>query len=283
MVFVSSRPMLTLALLAVSAGCSPQTSKHSSEARSDGYNQAGKSTLSLEGSWQAAEVDGRTLVGVTLKGANGVLAWEPDCAGWWIKYRQDGGAIRFTPMSRPPGGTEVVCLIGFPESLGSIFGALAGANRIEASDAGSIRLTGGGHTVLLERLLPAAQRPVRSLEGRWSVATLDGKRLPKGSLAFIATADIITWEPSCAAQARSYAIENDRISIARMPDAPPPPPPIGGQIAPPPRPICAIGLHPHLQLAFAAMEAATHIRPTTDGGLMINGNGREIVLLPVTG
>ena len=273
------RHLIVVALIPAVTGCSPFPRERSSQEKS-AKPGGSANALSIEGAWQVAEVDGQSLVGVTLKGANGVLTWEPACAGWSISYQQDGPALRFITDDRPPGELRVVCAIGFPESLPSVFRVLPALNQIDVPKAGSVRLAGGGHVVRLERLLSEADRPVRSLEGRWSVSMLDGKRLPKGSLKFTATRDAITWEPSCARQVRSYFIENDRIAVRKMPESPPPPPPIGGQVAPP-RTICTIGLHPDLKSAFATMEEATYVRPASAGSIIFKGNSREFVLTPI--
>ena len=268
-----------LALILMLCGCEPSPSEQPWQAQSGNQSQPSSARPDLDGPWQVAEVDGRTIVGVTLNGANSALVWEPDCAGWFIKYRQGGAAIRFISNNRPPEASQVVCLVGFPDSLPSIFGALAGVDRIEASDTRSVRLTGGGHVIRLEQLQSAAERPVASLEGRWNVSTLNGKRLPTGSLVFSATTNFITWEPVCARHERSYTIENDRIAITQMPDTPPSPPTLDARVVPP-RPICAIGLHPKLQSAFTAMEKATHVRPARAGSVKIEGNGHELTLTP---
>lgn len=276
MAFVLFRTFTILAAILASSGCNQSASDQSSQAQPDKQTGAGKAGPGLEGAWQVAEVDGRTLVGVTLKGANGALFWEPGCAGWFIKYRQDGATIRFKSKSSPA-KMRVVCAIGYPKSLPSIFRALPALDRIEFLNTGSVRLTGAGHVIRLERLLSPAKRPIQSLAGRWSVSTLDGRRLPKGSLVFSATRDVITWQPSCAGQTRSYVIENNRIAIGRMPDTPPPPPPLDAPVA---RLICTIGLPPELMSAFSAMEKVTHVRPASAGGITMTGNGHQIVLIP---
>ena len=272
------RHLIVVALILAVTGCIPSPSERSSQEES--AKQGGSATaLSLEGAWQVAEVDGQSLVGVTLKGANGVLSWGPACAGWFISYQQDGPVLRFIADNRPPGELRDVCAIGIPESLPSIFRVLPALNQIDVPKAGSVRLAGGGHVVRLERLLSEAERPVRSLEGRWSVSMLDGKRLPKDSLKFTATRDAIMWEPSCARQVRTYFIENDRIAIRKVPESPPAPPRIGGQVAPP-QLTCTIGLHPDLKSTFASMEEATHVRTASGGSIVIKGNSREVVLTP---
>lgn len=278
MAFVLFRTFTILAAIIAIGGCKQSASDQSSQAQYINQNGADKAGPNLEGAWQVAEVDGRTLVGVTLKGANGALFWEPGCAGWLINYRQDGATIRFKSKSSPA-KMQVVCTIGYPESLPSIFRTLPALDRVEVLNTGSVRLTGPGHVIRLERLLSPAERPVESLAGRWSVSMVDGRRLPKGSLVFSATRDVITWQPSCADQARNYVIENDRIAIGRMPDTPPPPLPLDAQVAPP-RLICTIGLPPELASAFTAMEQVTHVRPANAGGIIMTGNGHEIVLTP---
>lgn len=276
MTFVIFRKFAILVVILAISGCKPPATDQSSQKQYGKQNGAEKAEPNLEGAWQVAEVDGRSLVGVTLKGANGALFWEPGCAGWLINYRQDGATIRFKSKSSPA-KMQVVCAIGYPESLLSIFRTLPALDRVEVLNTGSVRMTGPGHVIRLERLLSPAERPVETLAGRWSVSKLDGRRLPQGSLVFSATRDVITWQPPCADQARSYVIENDRIAIGRMPDAPPPPPPLDAPVA---RLICTIGLPPELMSAFSAMEQVTHVRPANAGGLTMTGNGHEIVLIP---
>jgi hypothetical protein len=268
-------PLLVVGALILS-GCNP-LSERSSQAQFAKQSQPGQPRSALEAAWQVAEVDGRTLVGVTLQGKAGVLSWEPSCAGWFISFRQNGVAVSFKPERSSPEGARTVCLVGFPDSLPSVFGALPMLTRVEKPDANSVRLTGGGHTIRLERLQSAAERSVRSLNGRWSVSTLNGERLPEDSLVFSGTDDVITWEPACARQSRGYTIENDRIAIVRLPGAPPPLP---GEKVVPPELICAIGLHLKLKSAFAVMDKATHVRLSVAGDVKIEGESHALTFTP---
>lgn len=260
-----------------SAACSPNPNQEMSVENSSSSGSRASVKI-LDGNWQVAAMDDEWIVGIILNGDNGTLSWEPECAGWSRPYQQTASAIRFFGSSNPPEERRVVCSIGFPDQLPRIFDILPMLDRIDAVETRSIRLSGRGHYILLERPLPAADRAVKSLEGRWKASTLDGNKLSNQGLQFAATANSITWQPRCAGQARTYAIENDRFQAYRLPPPAPPPPPSSQGVAP--APVCVLPLHPELEIVFAAMDAATHIHPAKDGGIVIRGAGRELVLIP---
>lgn len=260
-------------------GCSQDPSQHSTGGNAIDLREPDAASTRLEGSWQVAAVDGQSIVGVTLQGNDDTLAWEPACAGWSISYQRDASSIRFFNIAGPTEELRIVCSIRYPDRLPSIFHILPLLDRVEAVEGGRIRLSGRGHSILLERRLSDADRPVKTLEGRWRVSALDGEELAIRALQFVITANIITWQPSCAGQARAYVIENERFRVYPLPPPAPSPPP-SSQIVPP-APVCVLPLHPRLESAFAAMDAATHIRPVGNGEIMIEGDGRELVLMPI--
>lgn len=236
---------------------------------SPGGSEGSSSPTGLRGGWQVASIDRNPLVGVALVGDDDALAWLPVCAGWSTTYRRHGTAIRFAAGQRTSGDPRASCKIGHPAALPRIFHVLPLLDRIDERD-GTIRLSGGGHEIILERPLPDDARAVRSLGGQWMATTLDGTPLEL-ELQFSATRDLLSWLPDCAGQARTYAIENNRISIRphvrTAPDGANPP-------------ICTVPVHPTLMSVFAAMEAATHVRPLPGGGVRLEGNGRSVTLMP---
>jgi hypothetical protein len=278
MISLSFRHIVIVLMNVALCACAPEQQSSKSEAAK--VSRPNAAYTSLEGDWQVAGVDGETVIGIALTGNDETISWKPDCAGWSIAFRQDGTAIRFVNKNQQREEPRTVCAIGYPDRLPDIFRILPVLNRFEALGGKSIRLSGGGHVIDLERPLTVVQRQVPSLAGRWSVHTLDGNRLLKRSLVFVATNDFITWQPPCADQARAYAIENDRISVRLHPGISGEPPPPEVQ-AVPPRLVCTIALHPMLPSAFAAMEAATHVRPAANGAITMEGNGRDVTLIPL--
>ncbi len=105
--------------------------------------------LSLTGEWRVAGIDGREIdraYGLALSGNAERLWWEPGCAGQGLGYAISGN--RFTPVPPDP-APRAVCDIGFPPEVPQIWVALMVADRIERTEAGGIRISGGGRSVLL--------------------------------------------------------------------------------------------------------------------------------------
>ena len=232
----------------------------------------------LTGDWLVAAIDGVTVTGVALNGENGRLSWTPACAGWTKRYRIDGNAIRFH-VDKPETEAQTVCAIGFPERVPEVFHRLVDMNKVEAIGGTSVRLSGASHNILLERPIPRTKLPVGTLAGRWQVTSLDGRKLSNEPPIFSATDTDLTWEPSCAGSGRSYHIENDRITVRARPASSPPPPPNAQPVTPPP--VCAIAPHPQLVAIYAAAEVATHVRPAPGGGVILDGNGHSVTMMPI--
>ncbi len=268
------RSGIALAVMILANGCHPSPERGSPQSGRASSNSAQDAAPSLAGDWQVASVDGRRLVGVSLKGRDGMLVWEPACAGWSIPFEQDGTALRFiTRKPSPEGELHVVCSIGYPDAVPTVFRILPLIQRMEVPSQGHISLSGGEHVIMLERPVPRSAWPVRTLKGRWTVSSIDGRKMANSALAFEADESTIHWLPRCAAQNRSYVIENDRILVFAAPTVPVPPP---GAAAPPP--VCALPIHPDLETAFTAMGAADSVRLLKGGSIAIDGNGHEVIL-----
>lgn len=242
---------------------------------------ANLSDTSLAGNWQVAAIDGKPVVGVLLTGTDAILGWAPSCAGWMVRYQRSGQAIEFKRTGKAD-QVRTVCAVGYPDELPRIFEILPDMQRIEIQPDSELHLSGNGRSLTLERPTARADMAVPTMRGTWRVSSLDGNAIPEGvAPTFVADDDMISWSVRCAQQDRIYHIENDRF-VARdprtfFPPTPPPPPPLQVQ----PRPICAIGLPPHLEDTFKAMDAATTITRSEGHGIKLEGGNRTLTLHPI--
>ena len=105
------------------------------------------------------------------------------------------------------------------------------------------------------------------LTGTWTAQALDGSDLPVG-IELEASFDAIWWEPGCAGQGVSYTIEGSNFAA--------PEPGNPGEV-------CHIGFPPELTAIWSAMSEADTIERTVNGGVLISGNGRSVLLAPIRG
>ncbi len=280
--------IFTIALLLTCGACDAGPAAPNANSRADAPESPGakSSQPDLAGDWQVASIDGTLTTGIRLTGSGDALIWKPECAGQFIHFRQAGQAIEFRrsfdEATAPPAGEDdmlIVCEIGFPKEVPEIFQLLPSLDTASQRADGRLVLAGNGHELVLERPKSRSELAVPTLAGRWRVSVLDGKTLnQQAHLDFVADDSVLVWEPRCAQQARSYYIESDRFAARRMPPSPPPPP--GANV--PVVAVCTIGLPPSLVHVFTALEAATSIKPATDGGVILQGNGHDLTLKPLT-
>ncbi|GGC37431.1 hypothetical protein GCM10011371_26140 [Novosphingobium marinum] len=111
----------------------------------------------LAGGWRVAGIDGEELdgpEGIGLLGDEDTIWWSPRCAGQERAYRISGGTIETgagpaaeaQPSGVPP---PAVCTIGLPAGLEDVMRALDAAERIERTPENGVRISGGGHSLLL--------------------------------------------------------------------------------------------------------------------------------------
>jgi hypothetical protein len=119
----------------------------------------------------------------------------------------------------------------------------------------------------------AEPAPIRTLEGEWRVAGIDGQALdqPVG-LALSSSAHEIWWDPRCAGYVRSYRIEGGKFTtgphLGFVPRKP-------GE---PTSPVCAIAPPPRIGDVFRALTEATTIVRTPQNGIEISGGGHSVLL-----
>lgn len=233
----------------------------------------------LDGDWQVASIDGRSVTGITLSASNNTLRWGPDCARMSVGFQQNGTAISFVSNRPKNGEITTVCRIGYPQSVPKILQLMPAFDSISTEPDGKVKLAGGGHYVRLERPKDPSEYSVPTLKGRWRVSAVDGDTLSSGvPLILEANDSWIAWEVECARQGRSYYIESDRFTAAVPPDSPPPPPDVNV----PSPPICAIGLPPNLGRVLTALDEVSVIAPGANGSVLLTGNGHAVRLSPVS-
>ncbi|MEZ5743767.1 MAG: hypothetical protein R3D89_08580 [Sphingomonadaceae bacterium] len=112
--------------------------------------------LTLEGSWELLLLDDAEVApdhtalgkGLRLEADERKLWFPPLCAGKTRDYAIDGGVIALSDPRRE-GEVTVACAIGMPPRTEQFLAALEQANTVESAPAGTIRLHGGGHVLLL--------------------------------------------------------------------------------------------------------------------------------------
>ena len=147
----------------------------------------------------------------------------------------------------------------------AIIAAIGGAETVRLLPDG-ILMAGRGGTVQMRFEPVEEDRAARAVDltGSWSVQALDGRDLLPG-IEVEASWFSIWWDPGCAGQGIAYTIEGDRF------DAPKPGNP-GME--------CDIGFPPMLPEIWDAMAEADSIERTANGGILISGNGRSVLLAP---
>ena len=111
----------------------------------------------LAGEWRVAGIDGEDFneaYGLALSADEGLLWWDPRCAGFVLSYRIEGNAIRFEsapsgPPQEPGTPPRPVCTIGIPPRLSEVFGALQAADRVETTPANGVLISGPEHSLTL--------------------------------------------------------------------------------------------------------------------------------------
>lgn len=104
----------------------------------------------LAGEWRVAGLDGQPIdkhYAIALSADSERIWWEPTCAGQGRDYAIDGHRFRDIPPADT--GPREVCLIGFPDELPAIWRAVEAADRIERTPANGVKISGGGHSLLL--------------------------------------------------------------------------------------------------------------------------------------
>lgn len=233
-------------------------------------------TVDLTGEWVVSRVAGRSLASyVDLKAENGLLYWEPLCAGKSVGYTIEGTTITFRRKRYE--GVRTVCLPASPADLPGVLGALEGSWTARRLANGDILLTGEKGEMRLER---PRTRDGEDLSGAYRVTAIDGAALGEQPLPeFKADRHAIWWEPRCAGLHVPYTLVNERFVVVELPPAPPPPPPPSPPGEPPaPVPVvCAIAPPPAATQAIDAIRAAESFE-RIEGGVRLSGGGRSVTL-----
>lgn len=107
--------------------------------------------------------------------------------------------------------------------------------------------------------------PAVELAGEWRVAGIDGVPLDANyGIALSANDTRIWWEPQCAGQLREYRISGASFT-ALASDS-------GTQE------VCEIGYPEELETIWSALDAADTIERTPENGVLISGNGRNLLI-----
>lgn len=238
-------------------------------------SESGAEAVDLTGDWIVSRIDGASLsTYVDLKAGEGLIYWEPLCAGYSLNYEFDGSQVVFSAdRDEMP---RAVCLPGAPADLPRVLQTLEGRWTPNERPDGDVMLTGAKGDILLER---PRERTAGILAGEYRVAGIDGEPLEgQSGLALSANDYSIWWEPRCAGLHVEYRIVNERFVVLEMPPVPPPPPAPPGETPPPPPPVCALAPPPAAQEAIAAIRAADRVERTAENGIKLSGNGRSITL-----
>ena len=105
--------------------------------------------LTLEGYWRVASIDTEALdqpYGISLKGDDTRLWWEPACAKQIVTYTIMDNAFS---ASDPHGPGTIVCDIGYPDALPQVWSAMLASDTIERTPENGVRISGGGRSVTL--------------------------------------------------------------------------------------------------------------------------------------
>lgn len=114
----------------------------------------------FQGKWQIVGMDGKALdedCRVSLNVSEDEIRWEPRCAGNLVRYVSNGphfATVEPPPINPRPLNTQLLplppfCAVRPPTRLPKGMDALQAGDRIERTDAGSIRISGGEHSVTL--------------------------------------------------------------------------------------------------------------------------------------
>lgn len=126
---------------------------------------------------------------------------------------------------------------------------------------------------------PVGPAAVATLAGHWRIAGIDGQALdePYG-IALTADSREIWWEPRCAGVGWTYRIDGHRLAVGPIEAEKPRAGPTTVEDPASVPDICTIGLPERLADVGAALLAARRIRRTASNGIMIEGDGRSLLL-----
>ncbi|MGB3167581.1 MAG: hypothetical protein WBA68_12485 [Alteraurantiacibacter sp.] len=263
------RCLLLLSAAALLLGCAPP----------DPYEQAQEeareavSARSIEGTYIVTYVDEEEpQIGIsghepTVTISADRVHFQSQCIYENWAYSREGESIETGPWDY--GGEPVaMCARGLAPGEEAIITAIGGADTVRFVPRG-IWMSGDSGTVQMRWVPGEADLAGRDIDlsGSWVAQALDGRDLPAG-IELEADWNGIWWEPDCAGQAVSYTIDGSKF------DAPEPRNP--GEV-------CDIGFPPELTDIWRALAAADMVELTENGGVLISGNGRDVLLAPREG
>ena len=284
-------PPVPLALAILLAACAPATPEAAPEPRAPAPVAAPQT--SIAGRWRLVELDGKTGTpgfGIDLMADAGRIWWEPACAGQSARYMASGTSFRqLPPIDAEP---RAVCDIGFPRELLDMWDVVAAADRVDRAPEGTLRLSGGGRSLVLRRLPDLPRQPDApssadlnapvaspsqmssahsvSLAGHYRVAGIDGGELGgRRGLALEIGRDRIEFD-NCQQIAWHYRHRDGRLMTERTPA-------ITIDIAPKPTPCAAPLSEPEARMV-AAIDAADTATLTASNGILLSGGGRSVLL-----
>ena len=183
-------------------------------------------------------------------------------ADW--SYTREGERFATGPIN--DGEPVEMCARSWASGEQAIADAFSSAKSVRFVRSG-LYFEGGGHSVQLRRVASAEQLAGRivDLTGLWTVQAVDRAVLPY-LLELEADFEQIWWDPGCALQYRDYTIS--KAAFATRPRRP------GRET------VCDIGIPPELEQVWAALDAAETVERTVNGGALISGGGRSVLLAP---
>lgn len=178
-------------------------------------------------------------------------------------YTRDGEDIQTGPFryDEPP----AMCARGLAIGETAIIEAIGAAETVRFVHSG-LWLSGAKGTVQMRRLPSDRDLAGRTVDltGSWLVQALDGRELPF-ALALEADFEQVWWEPGCAGQAVNYAINGSAFNLRQRDSV---------------EMVCEIGFPPEVPEIWSAMAAAESVERTANGGVLISGNARSVLLVP---
>ncbi len=118
---------------------------------------------------------------------------------------------------------------------------------------------------------------VGDLLGEYRVAGIDEKQLGGNvGIAVSVDGELLSFEPICAGFIWQVSFEGEALDLTRYREPVPAHEP--GEVLPPIRPVCTVGLLPQWRQLAGALDAVTRAQRTPGNAIRLSGGGRSVTL-----
>ena len=118
---------------------------------------------------------------------------------------------------------------------------------------------------------------VGDLLGEYRVAQIDDRDLAGDTgIALSVDGALLSYEPTCAGFVWTVEFTGQALQLGRFSEPALEVEP--GEVPPPPRPVCAIGIRPQWQQLADALDSVTRAERTPANAIRLSGDGRSVTL-----